>query len=429
MNYSFSKNKSLAFFRRIQRGVAKCTALVLALMLVFNTAFFVSPPQAYAATSPSLGQADSFAVLAGTAITNVPTSVITGDVGLSPAAGTNITGLTSAEVSGTIYAVDATGPDGSDGNNPTLVNQAKADLVTAYDQLALGENADAECDAGFTFGSGNVDLSGESLAPGVYCADTFTLTGTLTLTGSGVWVFRSAATLTTSGTANVVGGDACDVWWQVPSSATLGTDTSLIGNILALTSITLETDAELEGRALARNGAVTLDSNTVNQSCTEPATVESDSSTTTSSTTSSTTGSSSSSSGGPDPCPPLPAYAEPLIIDSRRVDEDSIFISWGPYSGTDEFIVQYGFEDGVWLYSTDVTGFSTTINDLPPNMPIWVRVAARNNCAVGSYGASRFVGGPMLPSAGTAPQRNTNWLYLPLSIIAGSLLLLKLKQI
>lgn len=224
--------------------------------------------QALAATSPGLGQADSFAVLAGTAITNVPTSAITGNVGLSPASGSNYAGLTSAEVTGTIYAVDAAGPAGSV-SNPAFLTAAKNDLVTAYDGLAGGANADANCDPAYQFGTGNKDLSGASLVPGVYCADTFTLTGTLTLSGSGVWVFRSAATLITSGTANIVGGDPCNVWWQVPSSATLGTSTSLKGNILALTSITMDTSATLNGRALARNGGVTLDHNTItNAACT-----------------------------------------------------------------------------------------------------------------------------------------------------------------
>lgn len=98
--------------------------------------------------------------------------------------------------------------------------------------------------------------------PGVYCANAFELSGTLNLS-AGVYIFKSAATLVTSGTANIVGGDACNVWWRVASSATLGTNTSLIGNILALTSIGMNTGATLNGRALASTGAVTLASNTI----------------------------------------------------------------------------------------------------------------------------------------------------------------------
>lgn len=142
---------------------------------------FINPVNIFAATSPGLGEAASFAVLAGTAITNVPTSVITGDVGLSPAAGSNYAGLNTSEVSGTIFAPDSSGPDGITGDNPDLLTVAKTDLVTAYNGLASGDNADASCNVSYSFGAGNKDLSGASLAPGVYCADTFTLTGTLPL--------------------------------------------------------------------------------------------------------------------------------------------------------------------------------------------------------------------------------------------------------
>ena len=227
-----------------------------------------------AASAPPLGAAASFAVLAGTEITNVPTSAISGDVGLSPAAGSNYTGLTAAQVTGTIYAVDATGPAGSV-NNPALLTTAKTDLVTAYDALSLGANAN--CDPSYTFGSGNKDLAGKTLVPGVYCADTFTLSGILTLddTGNanGVWVFRAASTLITSaGSVAKVQflngiGSSCNVWWKVVSSATLNTGTAFMGNILALTSISLKSGASLAGRALARNGAVTLESNTVSRIC------------------------------------------------------------------------------------------------------------------------------------------------------------------
>jgi hypothetical protein len=85
-------------------------------------------------------------------------------------------------------------------------------------------------------------------------------------------------------------------------------------------------------------------------------------------------------------------YATPFIIESRRVAADSIYISWGPYSGTNSFNLQYGFENGKWLYSTDVTGFSTTINNLPIHRSIWARVAAKNDCKTGSYGEAIFFG-------------------------------------
>jgi len=211
------------------------------------------------ATSPLLGAADSFAVLAATAVTNIPMSFISGDVGLT-AAGSNYSGLGLTDmVTGTIYAMDATGPAGSV-INPALLTTAQTDLVTAYNGLAS-----QTCDITYP---GSQDLVGLILVPGVYCADDFTLSGVLTLNGAAtdVWVFKSASTLITSGTANVVlpaGGVPCYVWWQVGSSATLGTNTSLAGNIIAVTSIGLATGANLDGRALARTGAVTLDQNTI----------------------------------------------------------------------------------------------------------------------------------------------------------------------
>jgi hypothetical protein len=210
-----------------------------------------------AATSPSLGGATSFAVLGATEVTNtgIGTHVI-GDVGLSPHAGSNYAGLTAVQVTGKIYAVDATGPAGSV-SNPVFLTQAKLDLSNAYD--ALGNQG-----CSITYPVASQELGGLTLVPGVYCATAFTLSGTLTLTGSGVWIFWSTTSLTTTTPAKVVGGDPSNVWWRVDSSAALGTYTELTGNILALTSITMATGATLNGRALAENAAVTLDSNQVN---------------------------------------------------------------------------------------------------------------------------------------------------------------------
>jgi len=215
------------------------------------------------AISPDLGMADSFAVLAYTEITNIPTSAITGDVGLSPATGAGI-GLTCAEVTGTIYSVDAYGPLPCRVTNAGLLTTAKTDLSNAYDALSAGDNTDCTID----YGAITQELGGLTLVPGVYCANAFTLSGILTLNGADtdVWIFRSASTLITSGAAEIVlstGGIPCEVWWKVGSSATLGTNTSLAGNILALTSISLATGANLDGRALASNGAVTLAKNTI----------------------------------------------------------------------------------------------------------------------------------------------------------------------
>ena len=193
------------------------------------------------AISPNLGAAASYSVLGGEAVTNTGPTTIPGDVGVSP--GTSVTGFPPGMVGppGIIHAGDA--------------NAAAAQSANA---VAFGF-LDQTCDVTYL---GVKDLVGEMLVPGVYCADAFPLSGTLTLTGSGVWIFKSAADLITSGTANVVGGDPCNVWWREVSSATLGTNTSLIGNILASTSITLQDGVRLNGRALAQTGSVTLINNT-----------------------------------------------------------------------------------------------------------------------------------------------------------------------
>lgn len=190
-----------------------------------------------------------FAVLAGTTVTCTGASVVTGNVGVSP--GSAIVGFPApCTVVGTLQIPPASDP-------------AQAELVTAYNALAA-----QPCSS--TVGP---DLAGLTLVPGVYCvnAAASNLTGTLTLDGLGntnaVWVFQMSSSLITSSgsTVSVVNGaNACGVQWQVSSSATIGSGTTFLGNILALTSIAMNTGANLTGRALARNGAVTLDTNNVN---------------------------------------------------------------------------------------------------------------------------------------------------------------------
>jgi LPXTG-site transpeptidase (sortase) family protein len=183
----------------------------------------------------------------------------------------------------------------------------------------------------------------------------------------------------------------------------------------------------VNGRVLARgvsaDGAVTLDTNTVSPVvCASPTPTPTPSETPTSTPTPTPTPSetptstptptpSSSSSSATSSTPnsssstvgPILNYITPIIIESRRIDTDSIFIKWGPYSGTDIFNVRYGLVNGNWLYNINVTGFSTTINALPPNQPIWVEVAARDNYSIGTYGELKLVGGPSLPNTGNAP--------------------------
>jgi hypothetical protein len=196
-----------------------------------------------------LGGADIFAVLAGTTVTNTGPTVVNGDLGVSP--GTAITGFPPGVVNGTIHSADA------------VAAQAQIDLTTAYNNAA-GQPVTA------TVGT---ELGGTTLPPGVYnsASGTFEITGTLTLDAQGnpnaIFIFKTASTLVTAAGNSQVnlinGAQSCNVFWQVGSSATLGTNTLFRGNILALTSITATTGAVVDGRLLARNGAVTLDTNTV----------------------------------------------------------------------------------------------------------------------------------------------------------------------
>jgi hypothetical protein len=206
---------------------------------------------ASAQTAPDFGAAKSYAVLAGSTVTNTGSTVVTGNLGVSP--GAAVTGFPPGTVvSGTIHAADAS------------AGAAQAAVTTAYNALA------AQATTSDLTGQ---DLGGLVLGPGVYnFASSAQLTGTLTLNAGGdpnaVFIFKIGSTLTTASGARVLinGGSACNVFWQVGSSATLGSTTALLGNIVALTSITLNTNASIVGRAFARNGAVTLDTNTVNAS-------------------------------------------------------------------------------------------------------------------------------------------------------------------
>jgi len=222
----------------------------LSMLAVFTTAAVLIPSTAFAQIP--LGTSQSFAVLGGSAVSNTGPSVITGDLGTSPSLA--VTGFPPGIVGGgTIHAGDATAA------------QAQADLTTAY-------NTAAGMPCGVDL-SGQ-DLGGLTLTPGVYCfTSSAALTGTLTLNFQGnpnaFFLFKIGSTLTTASASAVTlinnGGVACpaNLFWQVGSSATFGTGSAFKGNVMALTSITLTTGANLIGRALARNGAVTLDTNSV----------------------------------------------------------------------------------------------------------------------------------------------------------------------
>ena len=220
-----------------------------------------------AQASVDLGTAKPFAVLAGTPnITDAGnTSVINGDVGLSPATGAGI-GLLCSQVSGAIYTVDAAGPLCRE-NNPALLTTVKSDLTTAYDDAA-GRTPVTTVPT---------ELGGTTLVAGVYAATstTFGITagaGPLVLDGQGdpssVFIFQApfSGTGLTVGSASVVslvnGAQACNVFWRV-NTASINSGATFVGTILALTSITAANAATIEGRLLARNGSVTLINNTI----------------------------------------------------------------------------------------------------------------------------------------------------------------------
>jgi hypothetical protein len=219
-----------------------------ALLILF---VLIAIPSSAIAQVP-LGTAQNFGVLGGSTVTNTGPTVVTGQLGVSP--GSAVTGFPPGTVVG-----------GSIHSNDAVAQQAQNDLTTAYNAAA-----------GLPCGT---DLTGQNLGsmvltPGVYCfATSAGLTGGLTLNMQGnpnaLFVFQIGSTLTTASGSTVLlinNAGACptNVFWQVGSSATLGTGSSMQGDILALSSITVTTGATTSGRTLARNGAVTLDTNTVN---------------------------------------------------------------------------------------------------------------------------------------------------------------------
>ncbi|HXN02487.1 MAG TPA: ice-binding family protein [Candidatus Dormibacteraeota bacterium] len=205
---------------------------------------------ALAATDPGLGGAANFAVLAGTTITNTGPSWITGAIG--------------AGAAGIAPGSFPPGTAGPQHVNDGVYTTAQTNLTTAY------ANAVQTCTTDYS----GVNLGGLTLGPGVYCQTTApTLTGTLTLNGSGVYIFligttAAPTTLVTASGSKVVligGAQPCQVYWRVTTSATLNTTTQFVGTIMANAGIQMLNRATLYGRALARTAAVTLDTNRIIQ--------------------------------------------------------------------------------------------------------------------------------------------------------------------
>jgi hypothetical protein len=221
------------------RGFLMGAALVFCLTTANHAAAQAGPATVF------LGSAGTFAVLGASTVTSTGPTVVNGDLGVW--AGTAyVPGTPAATVNGSIHAGDV------------IAQHAQASAAIAYND-AKGRTTAPTLVAG--------DLSGKTLAPGLYkSTSSLEILGTLTLHGSGVYIFQVASALTVGNGGTIVlsgGATADNVFWQVGSSATLGTTADFKGTIMALASVTLATGARLDGRALALTAAVTLDSNNV----------------------------------------------------------------------------------------------------------------------------------------------------------------------
>jgi len=225
---------------------SRAVVAMVAIALVIAIGAMAGRTANAATPTVDLKTAGNFSVLAGTTVTNTGPTTMNRNLGVSP--GSAVTGFPPGIVGGSTHTADA------------VALQAQSDLTDAYvDAAGRGSTA--------TLG----DLVGLTLVGGVYTLSSLTsdLTGNLTLNGANdpnsVWIFKAPSTLKTSSTSSIMltnGASPCNVFWQVSSSATLGTNSSFVGTILALTQITVTTGVTVNGRALARNAAVILDSNT-----------------------------------------------------------------------------------------------------------------------------------------------------------------------
>lgn len=245
MNSIVHTAKAVRLRRRISLAFASIFGVLTLMMMILLAS---APASAASPTTVGLGTSGTFAVLAGTTVTNTGSTVLSGNLGLDP--GTSITGFPPGSViNGSTYTAD-----------PTAL-QAQSDLTTAYNDAASRTPT----------GTIAAGLGGQTLDAGVYnSASSIGLTGTLTLDGqnnpNAVFIFQAVSTLITESASTVSlinGAQACNVFWQVGSSATIGTTNTFVGTVMALTSGTVETGSTVQGRILARNGQVSLGSNTI----------------------------------------------------------------------------------------------------------------------------------------------------------------------
>ena len=231
-------------------------AAAMTVLAMQTSVFAAGPDPVY------LGAAAPFTILAGAAVTSTGGGLINGNVGASPISGAAI-GVTQAQVNGTIYAVDAAGPAGSV-ISPEILSDAMGDLTTAYNDAA----GRSPIPTGPFLNPGAGNLGGLSLAAGLYkFTSTALITGSdLTLTGGpdDVWIFQIAADLQVGSTVHVIlagGAQAKNIFWQVGTSAVIGTFSVFKGTILAKQSITMNTSSAMDGRALASVAGVTFNGN------------------------------------------------------------------------------------------------------------------------------------------------------------------------
>lgn len=375
--------------------------LIASLFVITLQLVFFNPSIAYASTARvGLLTTQNFAVLAGSGITNTGATTITGDIGSSP---------TSTETGfGSVTIISGANHTSADPNDAVTVT-AKTDLVTAYND-ALGRPTTATI---------ATELGGSTLTDGVYNSNsgTFGITGTLTLDAQGnsdaVFIFKTStetesegSTLITASSSRVVlinGAQACNVFWQVGSSATLGTSSSFVGTIIALTSITDNGSSTVNGRLLARNGAVTLNNTTIAKS------------TCASATTSSPSSSGSSSSASTPVCADTAPSNSPDLFQIDRAGSKATLYFTPGNDHLSYYYIAYGLTPGDERFGTTFQAslssgvLSYTINDLNPNTTYYFKVRGGNGCAPGGWSNNKESNSkyPKLPNTGFAPHNDT----------------------